>query len=411
MATIRILIQRAAALTLAMSLFLIQGCSKAQARQPKHLTIGVLAPMSGDHSDKGRDCLNGILLAVEDINEAGGIPSLGGARFEVVLGDTWGDPELGGQQARRLIEEERVLAIIGSYQSEVTTVATQVAEKFETPFLVYVSIADILMERGFRYSFRIQPNAIHYARAQVGFLLDLEAAAGYKVRRVALIHENTDSGASAAMAQKRALWEAGIDVAVEVSYEAVGVSDLRAEVAEVLAARPDAVLEITQLKDSVLIRRELAKAGSTVPLLDLAGGTVSPEYVRSLGELAEGTLSVVEFSKHASGGQDLDRRFRESFGADITGGSAYAYQAVLVLADALERAGTSDRRKLRDAIAATDMPRGERLIIPAERIRFDESGQNEDARLFIAQIRGGEWVPVWPPDQAVGRVALKASAR
>jgi branched-chain amino acid transport system substrate-binding protein len=230
---------------------------------------------------------------------------------------------------------------------------------------------------------------------------------GYRVKRVALIHENTDFGTSASWAQKKALSDLGLQVVAEVSYNAHGVKDLKREVSTILAARPDAILEVTYLSDSILIRRALAKAGSHIPLLDTAGGTVSPEYVRILGPMAEGTLTSSEYSKHVPGAKQMNDRFRARFGIDITGDSAHAYQAMWVLKDALERAGSVDKKKLRDAIAATDMTKGPHMILPVERLRFDSAGQNEYARLFVVQIQNGELVPVWPVENATARIRIK----
>lgn len=393
-------------LILSTILILSVACAPKAVEQPKTVKVGVLYPMSGSLADKGKDSSSGALLAFEEVNAAGGIKSLGGARLEMVLADSKGDPATGAAETVRLAGEPGLVAIVGTYQSAVTKVATQEAERLRLPFVVSISLADVITERGFRYTFRVQPKAAFYARDEVAFLADLASMAGLKVKRVALIHENTDFGTASALAQKRALIERGFDIVAEESYVAEGVRDLSAEVRRVLAAKPDAILEVTYLRDSVLIRRALAAAGSRVPLLDLAGGTVSPEYRQELGSLAEGTLSMAEYSKYAEGGGELDRRFRARFGTDITGDSAYAYQSVLVLRDALERAGSADRARLREALAATDLPRGPAMILPAARLRFDAAGQNETARLFVVQVQDGDWKPVWPPEYAVAPVRL-----
>ncbi|KMY68084.1 hypothetical protein AAU61_09795 [Desulfocarbo indianensis] len=380
------------------------GASQATAK----IKLGALFPLSGELKDKGQDSANGVRLAVEEINGGGGIESLGGARLEVIYADTQGKPAVGAGEAERLIRKEGVAAIVGTYQSSVTKPATQVAEKLETPFVVSISIADIITERGFNYTFRIQPKAGFYARDQIHFLRDLDKLAGYSVKRVALLHENTDFGTSAALAQKKALRDQGIEVVADVAYQAVGAVDLSREVAQSLAEEPDALLTVTYLLDSLLIRKALAKSGKSLPVVDMAGGVVSPEYVELLGALADGVFTMTEFSKYAAGGKDLNNRFRKRFGVDITGDSAYSYQAVQVLRDALERAASADRKKLREALAATDLGPGPRLVLPSERLRFDRTGQNEFAHLFVAQIQNGELQPVWPPQYATAKVIIRS---
>lgn len=386
----------------------VLGCNAGQ--QPKQqgtVKVGVLFPLTGDLADKGAEIKNAIMMAVDEINAAGGIKSLNGARLQIITADSQGHPSVGAREAERLIKEQKVSVIIGSYQSSVTKIATAFSERLETPFIISMGVADIITERGFRYTFRFQPKARYYTRDQARFLKDLQRLAGYKVRKVALIHENSDFGTAISWGQKQSLAEVGIKVVAEVSYAAEGVKDLSREVATVLASRPDAILEATYLKDSILIRRALAKAGSKVPLVDTAGGTVSPDYVRQLGPLADGTFTSAEFSKLIPGGKELNNRFRARFGVDITGDSAYAYQAVLVLRDALERAGSADRKKLRQALAETDLPRGPNMVLPLKRLRFNAEGQAEYARLYVVQIQSGEPVLVWPPECATADIRLR----
>lgn len=386
----------------------VMGCEREKDRvSPAKIKVAALFPLSGDLRDKGVDSANAVRLAAEEINAAGGITSLGGAKLEVVFADTQGKPEIGARETERLIKEEGVVAVIGTYQSSVTKPASQVAERLETPFIVSISIADIITERGFGYTFRIQPKAKFYARDQVQFLKDLEKIAGYAVSRVALLHENTDFGTSTALAQKSALREHGLEVVADIAYRAEGATDLDKEVTRVLAAKPDAILTVTYLLDSILIRRALKKSGKAVPMVDTAGGTVSPEYIQILGPLAEGTLTLAEYSKFAPGSKALNERYRARFKVDITGDSAHAYQAVLVLKDALERSGSLDKDGLREALSATDIRQGPQLVLPAERLRFDKSGQNEFARLYVVQIQDGELMPVWPAPYATAKVEIK----
>jgi branched-chain amino acid transport system substrate-binding protein len=388
-------------------LIILMGCQKESDVGPVSKDrVGALFPLSGDLSDKGVDSANGVRLAAEEINAAGEITALNGAKLDVVFADTRGKPQFGAREAERLIKEEGVAAIIGTYQSSVTKPASKVAERFETPFIVSISIADIITERGFSYTFRIQPKARFYARDQIQFLKELEKLAGYPVSRVALLHENTDFGTSTAFAQKSALREKGLQVVADVGYRAERATNLDKEVVRVLAAGPDIILTVTYLMDAILIRKAMAASGTSVPMVDTAGGTVSPEYVQVLGPLAEGTFTMAEYSKYAPGSKALSERFRARFNRDITGDSAHAYQAVLVLKDALERSGSTDKKRLREALSKTDIPQGAKLVLPANRLRFDKNGQNEFAHLYVVQIQNGELMPVWPVSDGTAKVEM-----
>ena len=387
-------------------LLLFSGCKgDTKTKTVEKVNIGVLLPLSGDLASHGEDMKKGVELAVEEVNVAGGIASLGKAKLQLIVGDSQSNPDIGAQEAERLIEEEGVVAII-CYASSISMMATQVAERLETPILI-VATSDSLTERGFRYTFRTNPRGEFYGRDQVRFLMDLDELAGYPVHRVALLYENSDFGTAMALAQKKMLREYGLELVAEVSYVSKGASDMSAEVARILAANPDAILEAAFLNDSILIARALSEAGSIVPVVDSAGGTIFPEYIESLGPLANGTLTVAEYSKYAPGAKELNDRFRARSGVDITGNSAHAYQAVLVLKDGLERIGSVDREELRNALAATDLSSGPQMVLPAKRLRFDTDGQNEFAGLYVVQIQDGEWVPVWPVEFATAKVRLK----
>ena len=391
----------------AIALIGLAGCEVPAEPPPAAVKIGALFPLSGDLRERGLDYVNGMRLATEEINAGGGIAALGGARLAIVLADTQGKPEVGAQETERLIRQEGVVAVIGAFQSSVTTPATQVAERLQTPFIVNGAVADIITERGFRFTFRIQPKARHYAREQVLFLKDLKALAGYPVHRVSLLHENTAFGTSIALAQKATLRAQGMEAVVDIGYRAEGIVDLTAEVAQALALRPDAILTVTYGLDAVLIRRALAASGSTVPMIDTGSGTQIPQYVQALGPLADGTLTVFEYFRFTPREAALNDRFKKRFQTDITGASAHAYQGVLVLKDALERAASTDRQRLREALAATDIPPGPFLVLPDEGLRFDQNGQNEFARVFVVQIQNGQRVPVWPPPYALAKIKIE----
>jgi len=371
---------------------------------PESIKIGVLYPLSGDSAGFGRDCVNGTLLAIEEINQAGGIQALQGARLDVVMGDTRGIPDIGARETERLIRQEGVAAIIGVYASSVTIPATEVSERLKTPFMVNPGIADVITERGFRYLFRIMPKAEYYGENQVRFLQDLHNRTAIPIQRVALLHENSGFGTAAVFGQRSSLIRAGLEPVIEVAYDAALVTDMKDEISRILSADPDIILVTTYLSDSILIRKELARRGSDIPFIDTAGGTVTTRYIDELGPLAEGTLTLSEYSIHTKEGKSLNDRYYSRFTSNITGDSAYSYQAVMVLRDALERAGSADREKIRDALAATNMTQEEYMILPGEGIRFDESGQNIYSQLIMAQIQGGQLVPVWPDEYAIAPV-------
>ena len=230
---------RIAAILIIVLSILVGGClGPKESLEPGKVKVGVLFPMTGNLASNGKDCTNGVILAVEDVNADGGISSLGGILLEPVFADTKSNPADGINATRRLIKEDGVVAIIGAYQSSTTTAATQEAEQYEIPFIVSVGIADVITERGW-HTFRILPSASQYGSDEVRFLADLKEMTGDDIKRVALIYEHTDFGTSSSLAQKAAMKKYGMTLATEVSYDASKVKDLDSEISHVLASHPD----------------------------------------------------------------------------------------------------------------------------------------------------------------------------
>src|SRR5690606_6976055 len=133
----------------------------------------------GEHNRRG------LQMAVDEINAAGGIQSLGGARLEIVWGDTQGRPNVGINEVGRRIEREGVVAVIGAYRRAVTLPASQVAQQLRTPYIDNIAIADEIAERGYDYVFLLPPTACSSARAGVVAVRGRRRLRGRHARRVA----------------------------------------------------------------------------------------------------------------------------------------------------------------------------------------------------------------------------------
>ncbi len=193
--------------------------STTTAGRPEVIKIGALFPLTGDLASEGESALKGMRLAIEEVNQAGGIASLGGARLTVLQADSRGDPGKADAEVRRLVETEGVAAIVGTGQSTVALQATEAAEKLESPFLVSSGAADEVTERDLAYTFRLCPKAEWYAPGSGGLrqgVAGLPAA----VTKVALLHEDGEYGKQAAESQRAYLEAAGIEVVADIEYSA-----------------------------------------------------------------------------------------------------------------------------------------------------------------------------------------------
>ncbi len=361
------------------------------------IKIGTLYPVSGDLAKLGDQCLSGVKLAVEEINAAGGIKSMGGAKITLVEADSQGKPDVAISEVERLVQQDNVAAILGTYQSSVALPATQAAERQQTPMLITTAVADAITDKGYKYIFRICPKASWYAKDQITFAQAMPELGGPTIKTVALLHEDTDFGQSTSAGQLKYAAEAGLEVVANVAYPASS-ADLTTQVSKIKAANPDIVLTTTYLNDSILIAQARETLGMKQIFFDAAGGTVDPQFIKTLGTAAEGWLTEIEFSVDASPlSEELNASYKAKYGDDMTGNGMDGYQGVYVLAKALEDAGSADRAKLRDAIANVKMVAGtDRVVIPTEEITFTPDGEITSAPLYVVQIQEGVFQTLFP---------------
>src|SRR5271170_4182594 len=201
----------------------------AQAADP--VKIGVIYPLTGNAASAGQSAKDALNLAAEIVNTAhpelkalplgatAGLPNLGGAKIELDEADHQGNPQVGQQQTVRLITQDHVAAMLGSYHSSVSLVATAVAERQGVPYLVADSVAQNITGRGFKWTFRTTPIASDFATAYFQFLTDLKKA-GKKINNIAIVNENTDYGTSVGASVLAAAKAANINVAAQIPYNA-----------------------------------------------------------------------------------------------------------------------------------------------------------------------------------------------
>jgi len=381
--------------------------------QQKVIKIGALYPLTGNLAATGADCKRGVDLAVEIINgkydlnlplaNEEGIPNLDHAKIEVIYADTKGDPKNGLAEAERLITEEKVVALIGAYQSAVTKTASQAAERLKIPFVCSDSSSPTLTERGFEYFFRVSPHDGTMARNQFEFLKDLETKKGVKVRTVALLYENTEFGSNVAKMQRIYAKEFGYDVVADIAYTA-NSSDVTSEVGKIISAKPDVVMHAAYITDAILFTKTF-KEMNLVPqgFLNMAG-YIESDYLPTVNAdgnyfFVRSTFALDLANKKPLVGQ-VAELYQKKYNIPMGENTARSFTAPFVLADAFNRAKSTDPEAVVKALLATNIP-GDQIINPWKGIQFDpKSHQNIDASAMIVQIQDQAYYTVWPFDAA-----------
>lgn len=357
--------------------------------------FGAIHPLTGGLAQDGSFLQNGIDLAVSEINDAGGIGCLNGAKLRVEHADSQGKPEVGQSEAERLANAGAV-ALLGTYQSAVTLNATQVAEREQVPFIVTVAIANQILERGFKYTFRIQPNQTQMATGLLEQLKNLKTASGEPIKTAFIIHEDSLFGTGFADLLKKISGEYGVEIIGTAPYKVAGLTDLTTELARVQSANPDIAIAIGYLADGILMARTAQELKLTPPLVGVSNGAFSTQqFVDQVGPAAEYIIDA-NYHYDASNPKAIEvrDRYKSRFGSDMPTHAVMAYEAVYVLKDALDRACSTDRNAVRDALAATSF--ADHILPYQGPIEFDETGQAKNARSVILQVQNGQILQVLP---------------
>jgi branched-chain amino acid transport system substrate-binding protein len=363
----------------------------AQAREVK---VGYILPVTGPLAFEAGLALNGLLLAVDEVNGAGGIRSLGGAKIALLPGDTQNKVELGKSEAARLIDQG-IVALIGPFSSLVAYSVRQDTEKSKTPFLLLAAVADNLCEGGLRYVFRMQPNGKAMSTLTVNHMVEMAKAAGTPIKRVAMMHEDGNFGTTMGNHVEAFAKSAGYELVLRAPYN-LKSPDFTAELAKVKAARPDLLVISGYYGDSKLIAETAAKLRIGVSaVVGLANAAYSnPKFISENRELTEDLFDGNYWHNPTSArAKAVFAAYQKRFNSTMANHSVQGYQVVYVLKDALERAASTDRDRVRDALARTNLADH---ILTQDAIKFDDTGENVNASPALIQVQGGRPVVVGP---------------
>ena len=378
--------------------------------------IGVLMPLTGNAAAAGQAAKAAIEVAADIVNNphpelsnlplatTAGLPHLGGAKLEVVFVDHQGNPSQAQQLATRLITEDKVNALMGSYQSSCTFTATPVAERYGIPFMVGDSAALNITTRGFKYVFRATPIATDYARTYMRFFADMKKE-GRAINSIAIVNENTDYGTSVGDAIEAEAKKNNVPVAIRIPYSASS-TDVTAQVLQLKDRKPDVIIFISYTADSILYIKTMRNMDYRPPMvLGDDSGFSDPSFVPAISDIGQGLMnrSAWDIGKPGSTTYKINEMYKAKTGRDLDDTSGRNMQGFLALAEAIDRAGSADAEKIRDALVKTDL-KPEQLMMGYQGIKFDETGQNILASTYLIQLHGGRYELVWPEKAATSQL-------
>jgi len=388
-----------AAATLVMQLGGVWSGAHAQ----DEVKIAMIAPISGPWARQGELMRLGAEMAIDEINEQGGIKALGGAKLRLVVADAGDTAEKAKNAAQRVLAQEPdLIGGTGAWLSSFTLAVTEVTEREGLPWMT-LSYSDAITERGFRYVFQTSATGGAQARAALPTIVELaETTTGKRPETVALIMDNTAAPVSFAKPMREGLIEElGLELVVDEMFTPP-LSDATPLVQRVRSARPDIVMLLpTAIPDDKLLLEKLHEFRIRVPVVANGAHIGAPELLDTVGkELLEGLLFIVP-AWGIKGQEEMMERFEQRTGEPwITQDSITAYGDVWVLKEALERAGVADREKVAEEIRRMELTEGPGAAFPGD-VRFLENGRRAEAPILIVQWQNGEPVTVYPPEYAL----------
>jgi len=376
------------------------GAGQATAKAGADIQIGVIMPLTGANAQFGTNALHGTELAADQVNKAGGIKSMGGAKIKIVSADTTSDPTQAAAATEKFVGSgSGAIATIGMYASALTLTSAQITERAGIP-LLSTGFSDTLTQRGYKNFFRVAPKASQVGTVQFTDAVAVAKQSNVDLKRVAIVYENDAFGDGTAKGLKDAADKAGLQVVLYEGY-ASSITDASPVAQKVADAKPDAVLPVSYLSDGILLVRALSQAHSRAPIFAGVGGFVQPDFEKNLGPLANGIFTADTSSPDLYG--SINDLYKQRYGTFMTQEAHDNAVGVSIVAQALEAHPTRDPLELSKTLHATNFTKGLAATMPGGHVQWDEAGNNLVAQPVMCQWQGGNLVGVYPPNLTKGK--------
>jgi branched-chain amino acid transport system substrate-binding protein len=366
---------------------------RAQAQAVK---VGIIHPVTGGVSYSGTQSRAGALMAIEDINAGGGIKSLGGAKIEALLADAQSKVDVAVSEIEKY-HEVGVSAVVGGYASFICMATTQAAAKHGIPYVVDVGTDDRIVAAGLANTFRFSPGYGVFVKTAVPALKEINASAGNAAKTAIIVHEDSAFGTGTANLLAKELPGIGIEV-LEIIKHPTPTLDFNNIVLTIKAKKPDIVIPANYYNEYVILARTMQqqKVRPKAIYSVLGGGASQYKFLKEFPQAAQYIMDCNHwYDPKKAAALDLKKR-TEAKDLFYTYEVFLNYEAVMLLADAIERAASTDRAKIIEALAASTWAGH---FMPYGPTKF-ENGQNTGARAVNLQVQDNDIKVILPPEFA-----------
>ncbi|GAC1445966.1 MAG: ABC transporter substrate-binding protein [Pyrinomonadaceae bacterium] len=380
---------------ISISALILNACNGGNANSDT-IKIGVITSLTGSQAAFGEAHKNGYQLALDQINAKGGVL---GKKLALDFYDDQSKPDQAVQGVSKLVDQDRVPVLLGSYSSESTKAIIPTVTQKQIPLLIPTATADNVMDSKSPFVFRLCAGAGDYAKATSAFL-----KANGDPKTMAIVYENTNFGQSNSKAMVETAKAAGVNVVANESYEAKS-SDYKALLQRVKQTNPDVIYFCSYLLDAGTLMRQSREVGLNPKYYTSAGtGFAAAEFPteKGAGKNAEYTISVSQWLPEAkwAGSKEFDAEYFKRFNSHPAYHAMQAYAALQTVAQAMNNAKSTDSTAIRDAIKNISLP--DTSFGP---IKFDATGQNQHP-VLITQVQGGQYHVIYPADAADTKVII-----
>ncbi len=368
--------------------------------------VGVLEPLTGALAYNGTQSAAGAKFAVEKINAMGGIKSLGGAKIELVVVDAQSKPEIAAAGVDTLAQQE-VCAFTGSSSSALGLASTQAAAKYNLAQVVSIGTAETIVSRGLANVFRFTPGINKCTSVALGNLQKLNEAAGHAVKTAAIVHEDGPFGSGMAKILATELPKQGIEIVETISHP-TPQRDFSNIALRIKASKADILIPSNYLNEYTLMAKAIQQQRVALKAIySILGGAASNiKFVRENNAIAQ---YVMDCNHWYDPTKDESKALAKSVAdakLDLTYDIMVSYASIQLIADALERAASTDRQKMIEALAVSTF---DKSIMPYGPTKFVH-GDNVNSQPVNTQVRGENIELVFPKEYATAEAVFPIPA-
>lgn len=384
-----------------------------QAEKISEVEIAVLVGLTGRTAPWGNQVRRMSEIIEKEVNDAGGIEGLGGARLKLTFYDTESKPAVAATQALKAITTSKAAILMGCVQSSAGATASEQAERMGKPFLDFADNLPKLTERGFKYFFRTCPTAKHFVEDSIKYLDWITKKTGvYPAnKKVPIMVVDEPTGiADGNHYEKMIPQTLGWEISERINYPRA-VQDFTPWLSKLKAKGANFILRKTYTQDAILFTQQLVALDyNLLGIHGVTGGEYNREYWKVLGKKAEFTSDTTYGSPYSNvrGLKELNDKFRKKYGHDIELHELNFCTGISVALDSIKRAGSLDPEKIIQALKETDISsdrvyyeEGKWWYVIPNGCKFNEKNQNTRMETVTVQWHDGQLLPIYPAEYAV----------